>query len=191
MEHLKDSFSALVTVIHVASNLHVQSYISKALHEWPVPFILIPGGSQNLKYDAFSASQAALCTSGTVAVELQLARLPCVVAYRAHFLTEWFIRYKAKISYISLPNILLDSAIIPEALFQACNPTNLAALLMKLVHNEGSREEQVVSAEKIIRLLWPSERTVDNLAGRNMYLELVNHAPSTVAASVMLSYVKP
>lgn len=76
------------------------------------------------------ASRVALCTSGTVAVELQLARLPCVVAYRAHFLTEWFIRYKAKIPYISLPNILLDSPIIPEALLQACTPDKLASLLM-------------------------------------------------------------
>ena len=76
------------------------------------------------------ASRAALCTSGTVALEMQLARLPCVVAYRAHLLTEWFIRYKAKISYISLPNILLDSAIIPEVLFQACTPSKLASLLM-------------------------------------------------------------
>lgn len=74
-------------------------------------------------------SQAALCTSGTVAVELQLARLPSLVAYRAHILTELFIRYKAKIPYISLPNILLDSPIIPEALFRACNPSNIALIL--------------------------------------------------------------
>ena len=60
---------------------------------------------------------------------MQLARLPCVVAYRAHILTEWFIKYKAKIQYISLPNILLDSPIIPEALFQSCTPANLASLL--------------------------------------------------------------
>lgn len=76
------------------------------------------------------ASRVALCTSGTVAMELQLARLPCVVAYRAHFLTEWVIRYKAKIPYISLPNILLNSSVIPEALFRECTPTKLVPLLM-------------------------------------------------------------
>lgn len=76
------------------------------------------------------ASQIALCTSGTVAVELQLARLPCVVAYRAHLLTEWFIKYKAKVPYISLPNIVLGSPIIPEALFDACTPSQLASVLL-------------------------------------------------------------
>lgn len=62
-------------------------------------------------------------------MELQLARLPCLVTYRAHFLTEWFVRYKARIPYISLPNILLDSPVIPEALFQACTPAKVAFLL--------------------------------------------------------------
>lgn len=76
------------------------------------------------------ASEVALCTSGTVAMELQLARLPCVVAYRAHFLTEWIIRYKAKVPYISLTNILLDSPIIPEALLQECTPSKMASLLV-------------------------------------------------------------
>ncbi|KAF2284853.1 hypothetical protein GH714_031251 [Hevea brasiliensis] len=130
MEQLKDSFLELINVIHIAPNQDVENYIRSFVNKWPVPVILIPGGQPHTKYDAFSASSVALCTSGTVAVELQLARLPCVVAYRAHILTEWFIWYKAKIPYISLPNILMDSAIIPEALFQACTPTNLASLLI-------------------------------------------------------------
>lgn len=75
------------------------------------------------------ASRAALSASGTAIMELQLARLPCVVAYRAHFITEWFIKYRTKLQYISLPNILLDSDVIPEALFQACTPKNLASLI--------------------------------------------------------------
>lgn len=83
-----------------------------------------------IESDSLQASRVALCTSGTVSVEMQLARLPCVVAYRAHFLTEWFIRWRAKIPYISIPNILLDSAIIPEALLQECTPEKLASLLM-------------------------------------------------------------
>ncbi|XP_058211447.1 probable lipid-A-disaccharide synthase, mitochondrial [Rhododendron vialii] len=86
MKLLKDYFSELIMVIHAA----------------PIPVILIPGGSAHMKYDAPSASKVALCTSGTVAVEMQLARLPCVVAYQAHVLTEWLIRYKAKVPYISL-----------------------------------------------------------------------------------------
>lgn len=162
MKLLKDPFPKLVTLIHVASNNQVDHYIGESFSEWPVPAILVPSGSTQLKYDAFGASQAALCTSGTVAVELQLAHLPSLVAYRAHFLTELLIRYKAKIPYISLPNILLDSPIIPEALFQACNPSNLASILERLLLDEKMRERQVVGAEKLIQLLHPSESRMGN-----------------------------
>lgn len=79
--------------------------------------------------NVMQASKVALCTSGTVAVELQLARLPCVVAYRAHIITEYFIRYKARVPFISLPNIILNLGVIPEALFEECTPSRLSALL--------------------------------------------------------------
>nr|XP_023874257.1 probable lipid-A-disaccharide synthase, mitochondrial isoform X1 [Quercus suber] len=186
MELLKDYFPELMSVIHVAPNQHIEKYITGIVHKWPVPAILIPGGLPHLKYDAFSASRAALCTSGTVALEMQLARLPCVVAYRAHLLTEWFIRYKAKISYISLPNILLDSAIIPEALFQACTPSKLASLLMELIHNESLREEQIVAAEKVMRLLYPTERNIKSF----LQPDFTDFTPSIIAASTILYYVK-
>ncbi|KAG9147100.1 hypothetical protein Leryth_005331 [Lithospermum erythrorhizon] len=99
------------------------------------------------------ASKVALCTSGTVAMELQLARLPCVVAYRAHFVTEWVIQWKAKVPYISLPNILLDSAVIPEILFRACTPSSLASLLAELMNDNSLREKQIKAAEKVMRLV--------------------------------------
>ncbi|KAL1191847.1 putative lipid-A-disaccharide synthase [Cardamine amara subsp. amara] len=189
MKLLKDPFPNLVTLIHVASNSQVDHYIEKSLHEWPVPAILVPSGSTQLKYEAFGASQAALCTSGTVAVELQLARLPSLVAYRAHFLTELLIRYKAKIPYISLPNILLDSPIIPEALFQACNSSNLASILKELLLDEKMRETQVVAAEKLMRLLHPSEGGMSNSIHCND-LETHRYTPSNLAASTILSYAK-
>ncbi|CAD6229807.1 unnamed protein product [Miscanthus lutarioriparius] len=75
------------------------------------------------------ASRAALCTSGTAVMELMLARLPCVVAYQAHFITECFIHLRKKINFISLPNILLNSPVVPEILFRACTAKNLAAKL--------------------------------------------------------------
>lgn len=54
VEQLKDSFPELITVIHVAPNRHVENYITGLIQKWPVPSILVPGGSSNLKYDAFS-----------------------------------------------------------------------------------------------------------------------------------------
>ncbi|TYI74687.1 hypothetical protein E1A91_D07G219600v1 [Gossypium mustelinum] len=188
MKLLKDSLPELVTVIHVAPNQLVDNYIAKAVHKWPVPAILIPGGTPQLKYDAFNASLVALCTSGTVAMELQLARLPCLVTYRAHFLTEWFVRHKAKIPYISLPNILLDSPVIPEALFQACTPAKVAFLLKELMNNTVLQQQQIAAAEKVMELLCPPNRTLNNTEQQGMKPSPPSYSPSMIAASTILSY---
>ncbi|KAG6427241.1 hypothetical protein SASPL_111483 [Salvia splendens] len=191
LELIKDSFSELTVVIHVAPNKHVQDYISDTVHKWPVPVVLVPGGSTCTKYNAYSASQIALCTSGTVAVEMQLARLPCVVAYRAHILTEWFIRYKAKIPYISLPNIVLDSPIIPETLFEACTPPQLAPVLLELMHDESLRQQQITAANKFLSLLDPRQK-VDADSIRNPSFELgpnIHVSPRMENARAILSTV--
>lgn len=56
LELIKDSFAGLTVVIHVAPNKHVQDYISDTVHKWPVPVVLVPGGSTCTKYNAFSVS---------------------------------------------------------------------------------------------------------------------------------------
>ncbi|RZC46159.1 hypothetical protein C5167_039107 [Papaver somniferum] len=187
MELVKDCFPELTTVIPVAPHQQVEEYISAAIKTWTVSTILISGGSAQLKCDAFSASTAALSTSGTAALELQLARLPCVVAYRAHFLTEWFIWYKAIIPYISLPNILLNSAIIPEALFHRCTPTNVAEFLKQVINVEAMREKQILAAEQVLRLLYARRR---NLGPEEVTTKFDYYTPSMTAASTILFSAK-
>lgn len=54
MELLKDNVPQLMTVIHVAPNEDVENFIAGAVQRWPVPSVLIPGGTTRLRYDAFS-----------------------------------------------------------------------------------------------------------------------------------------
>ncbi|KAG0485928.1 hypothetical protein HPP92_010007 [Vanilla planifolia] len=129
MESLANSFTGLSVVIPVAPNQQVASYIEKVIQTWSISTTLISGMSVEERYMAFSASRAALSTSGSAVMELLLAGLPSVVAYRAHFLTEWFIRFRTKLQFISLPNILLGSMVIPEALFNSCTHKNLKVAL--------------------------------------------------------------
>lgn len=51
---LKVRFPELIMVIHVAPNKHVEDYINKVVHLCPLPVILIPGGSPQMKYNALS-----------------------------------------------------------------------------------------------------------------------------------------
>ncbi|KAL6614510.1 hypothetical protein ACP70R_036780 [Stipagrostis hirtigluma subsp. patula] len=129
MQHLRHAFNELSLVIPVAPHRDVRNYVEKVAQSGSFPVVLIPGASLRERYDAFSASRAALCTSGTAVMELMLAKLPCVVAYQAHFITECLIHLKKKINFISLPNILLNSPVVPEVLFRSCTAKNLAAKL--------------------------------------------------------------
>lgn len=71
-DQLKDSIPELITVIHVAPNQHVENYIDGVIRKWPVPAILIPGGHQHLKYDAFSVSSSALLIQKAFIVESEI-----------------------------------------------------------------------------------------------------------------------
>ncbi|KAJ4763687.1 Lipid-A-disaccharide synthase [Rhynchospora pubera] len=153
MQLLKKSLPDLSCVIPIAPNRQVQSYIDKAAQSFPVSTVLIPGASLEAKYIAFNVSKAALCTSGSAVMELTLAGLPCVVSYRAHLITEWLIHFKKKINYISLPNILLNTKVIPEVLFGDCAPENLVKALREVLLDKKVQEMQIDSAKKIVRML--------------------------------------
>ena len=63
------------------------------------------------KYDAFAASRAALAASGSVALELAMARLPMVVGYRLNPLTEAVLQRVVKVRQVNLVNLLLGRAV--------------------------------------------------------------------------------
>ncbi|KAG6472036.1 hypothetical protein ZIOFF_069491 [Zingiber officinale] len=197
IEIIRNSFSELSVIILVAPNNHVKDLVDKIIQSSSLPAILVPGASLDQKYEAFSASTAALCASGSAVIELQLARLPCIVAYQTHILTELVIHYRTKLKYISLPNILMNTSIIPEVLFRNCTPGNLATILsyavirilaLELILDKNIQEQQTSSAEKFLGLLCPPSKNVNMLRG-NLSSGII-WCPSMIAASTILSIQK-
>ncbi|EHA8588159.1 putative lipid-A-disaccharide synthase, mitochondrial [Cocos nucifera] len=183
---LKESFTDLSIVIPVAPNRDVEAYINREIQSWSLSAILTSGASLDKRYNAFSASTAALCTSGTGVMELQLAGLSCVVAYQAHLLTEWFIRYKTKLNFISLPNIILNSAVLPEVLFRTCTSENLAGILRRVVTDDNVRDRQASAAQKVLELLRPPSGSISSSILRESGLSSTVCCPSMIAASKTL-----
>jgi lipid-A-disaccharide synthase len=115
---------------------------------------------------AFAASDVALAASGTVTLELALAGVPMVVAYRMNPLTSAIVRAQAKIDYPSIINVILDRPAIPELLQGACKPAGLAREVMKLLTDADARARQVEDTRKAMAQLGvggkrPSERAAD------------------------------
>jgi len=56
----------------------------------------------------------------------------------------------------------------------------------ELIHNESLREQQIVAAEKVTRLLYPTERNIKSFLQR----DFTDFTPSIIAASTILYYAK-
>ncbi|KAF0920789.1 hypothetical protein E2562_037114 [Oryza meyeriana var. granulata] len=189
VQRLSHTFSELSLVIPVAPHRDVRAYVESVARSGPFPVVLIPGGTLQERYDAFNASRAALCTSGTAVMELMLAKLPCVVAYRAHFITECLIHLRNKIDFISLPNILLNSPIVPEILFRACTVENLAAKLSEVIFNDEARQLQVETADRLLEMLFEPMKQRGCLFQEELsHSSLLSniYSPSTIAALTVL-----
>ncbi len=117
----------------------VAELVAARTADWPVPVVMVRGESE--KYDSMAASNAALAASGTVALELALARVPTVIAYRTAPLTYFIARrLMAKNQFGNLVNIILNREVVPERIQQACRPERLAADLHRLMSPGGAAQ---------------------------------------------------
>jgi lipid-A-disaccharide synthase len=138
VERLRRRYPALHVVIPTVSTVHGD--VATAAKDWAVPAVAVRGAG---KYDAFAASNAALAASGTVTLEVALAELPMVVAYRVNPVTHAILRRLVKVRFVNLLNIVLDRPAIPELLQQDCTPEQLARELMRLLDDRLAREREI------------------------------------------------
>lgn len=59
-----------------------------------------------------------------------------------------------------------------------------------LIHNNGCREEQVIAAQKFVKLILPSERIKHNLPQQNLK-SFTDYTPSAIAALTILNHGRP
>ena len=109
---------------------------------WPGSPIVLQGAAE--RYDAMAASNAALAASGTVALELALARVPTVVAYRVAPLTHFIVRRLLSIDFGNLINIIEDREIVPELIQGDCRPDRLAEALERMLGPEGVAQTEAM-----------------------------------------------
>lgn len=130
-----------------------------------------------LKQKAMTLCDVALAASGTVSLELAMAKTPMIIAYRASWLTVLLLKRLLTISSVCLVNILLGKKVVLEYLQEACNAKDLKLALMALLDEknpDGTTTEQTPKLfDQIRQLLTPSDGKM----------------PAEKAAEVVLSYV--
>ena len=139
----------LVVALPTTENVHAA--VRAGIKAFRVPVILLPVGAE--KYDAFAAADAALAASGTVALELAMAKTPSVVAYRVNGLTHALLRRVVRVKFVHLGNLVLNRRAVPELLQDECTPEKLAAEVARLLDDPAARAAQAASCEEALHAL--------------------------------------
>ncbi len=147
---------------------HLRGHLEEVTAMWPMPVHLVDPGD---KYDAMAASDLALAASGTVALELAIAKVPTVIAYRLNTLTYWILRRLVRTRYAHLLNITADREIVPEALQDDCTPERIARHLTSLIGAAGA--QQIETLTPILETLRPEGAAVPSIAAAEAVLEIV------------------
>ena len=146
VESLKPTILSMITGI---SNIHV---VSKYEH----------------KKDAYAASIAAVAASGTVTLELAIAKVPAIITYRVNPITAFIARRLLKIKHVSLINILINSNIFPELLQDKCKAETIAEELKQLVLDKSRYNTQLSYYEKALQQLTPISGSPSHQAAKTI-----------------------
>jgi lipid-A-disaccharide synthase len=142
----------------------VAAIVAEAVKGWAAPTLVVKG--ERAKYDALAASNAALAASGTVALELAMAGVPAVVAYRLNPLTHSLLRRIVKVEHIHLLNLILGREVVPELIQGDCSPERLGRAVDALLTEEPRRRAQIAACREALKQLGlgeesPSRRAAD------------------------------
>ncbi|MBN8973033.1 MAG: lipid-A-disaccharide synthase [Xanthobacteraceae bacterium] len=119
---------------------HLESAIARGLESWPVrPRVVI---GEDAKRAAFRVAHAAFAKSGTVTLELALAQVPMVTAYRAGAVEAWIVRRRITSSSVILANLVIGENVIPEFIQEDCAAAKLVPALRDVLTETPMRRRQ-------------------------------------------------
>nr|WP_284739298.1 lipid-A-disaccharide synthase [Rhizobium sp. CG5] len=117
---------------------------------WPVKPELLIGDAA--KWQGFAEADAALAASGTVLLELALAGVPVVSAYK----TDWLIKllnFKIRIWTAALPNLIADYPVVPEYFNDSVRAGALSRWLDRLSSDTLQRRAMLEGFDRVWQTL--------------------------------------
>lgn len=126
---------------------HVGDYVRAEAEKWKLPVIVIQNESE--KRAAFGAATAALAASGTVSLELGLARVPMVIGYRIERVAGTLVGRMLKVPSVVLVNLILDRPSVKELLQYRCTAENLSAALLPLLKDTPERRRALADLDEL------------------------------------------
>ncbi|MBQ1723911.1 MAG: lipid-A-disaccharide synthase [Muribaculaceae bacterium] len=116
-------------------------------------------------FELIHHARAALVTSGTATLETAILGTPQVACYRMNG-SKWLFKFYRKLikgKYVTLPNLIVDDAIIPELLLHMCTPDMIDAHLTPLLTESAERQAMLEGYRRMQAILTTQDCT-DNTA---------------------------
>ncbi len=144
----------VVAAFPYVSNAH-RKFLSENVRDSDmVKILFVPEAEKKALY---SSADIALVKSGTSSLEIAIAKLPIVVAYKVSFVTAWILRNILKFrGFVSIINLLANKMIIPELLQEDCDADKISSELSILLEKKNA-DEQVKKSLGEIKKLQPKD----------------------------------
>ncbi len=130
----------VVTELVLPTLPRLRRRLEAELASWPVPVRLLD--RRDDRQALYAQALGAICVSGTVTLELALARVPMLVLYA---LDSHQTRIFDKLGRpaVSLPNIILGRDVVPEQVSANLTADAALPLARELMSNKKARQDQV------------------------------------------------
>ncbi len=152
-----------------------RALIERLAAAWPVPVEIVTGEAP--KYATFRGARAALAASGTVTLELALAGVPMVVAYKVSRAEEVIARRLIQVPTIVLPNLILAENAMPEFVQADCTPGRLAEALAPLLAGGDARMAQCAALARIDERMQLADADTPSRAAARIVLSAAERSP--------------
>jgi lipid-A-disaccharide synthase len=130
---------------------HLLEAVGDGLKSWPVQPRIVVGEAE--KRAAFRIARAALAKSGTVTLELALAGVPMVTAYRVGAVEAWILARAINVKSVILANLVIGENVVPEFLQQDCTPEKLSQALGEILADSALRQRQIEAFAAIDKVM--------------------------------------
>lgn len=136
---------------------HLVDAVREGVANWPVQPRIVVGEAE--KRAAFRIARAALAKSGTVTLELALAGVPMVTAYRTGAIEAWIMLRMIKVPSVILANLVVGDNVVPEFLQADCTPEKLSRALRDVLEETPLRRRQVEAFARIDAIMSTGDQT--------------------------------
>lgn len=148
--NLKTRFPELKAVILTTSTLY--AYVKNQ-----VPESIFVLDNEEQKRDALASSCLALAACGSVSLEIAHQAVPMILGYRVSNLEAWIARHLITLPYVSLINIVAQSAIVPEFLQNNFTVEKLTAQAGSFLNDPQQGYLQIHACQEALKSLWACE----------------------------------